>query len=57
MLPQMQRKDDHVKTILLTYSKETAMTRTYNFSLQIDEQTNRKPHEHTQDAPADRRTN
>jgi hypothetical protein len=57
MLPQMQRKDDHVKTILPTYSKETAMTRAYHFSLQIDEQTNGKPHEHTQDAPADRRTN
>jgi hypothetical protein len=50
MLPQMQRKDDHVKTILPTYSKETAMTRAYHFSLQIDEQANRKLHEHTQDA-------
>jgi hypothetical protein len=50
MLPQMQRKDDHVKKGIATYSKEPAMTHAHHASLQIDEQTNLKPHEHTQDA-------
>jgi hypothetical protein len=50
MPPQMRRKDDQVKNGIATCSKEPAMTRAHHASLQIDEQTNRKPHEHTREA-------